>query len=120
MVNERAIAVRRLSDGIVWFDFNALCDGPRSQLDYIEVARCFHTVLLSNVPRLEVHMDNQARRFLNLLDEFYDRSVKLIITAELAHTDLYHGEKLRFEYQRAVSRLTEMQSKDYLARPHLP
>ncbi len=120
MVNERAIAVRRISDGIVWFDFNALCDGPRSQLDYIEIARCFHTVLLGNVPRLEVHMDNQARRFLNLLDEFYDRSVKLIITAELAHTELYHGEKLRFEYQRAVSRLTEMQSKDYLARPHLP
>ncbi|HXH04374.1 MAG TPA: cell division protein ZapE [Candidatus Competibacteraceae bacterium] len=120
LVNERPIPTRRLADDVVWFDFVALCDGPRSQMDYIEIARCFHTVLLSGVPLLTALMDDQARRFINLVDEFYDRNVKLIVSAAAPHTQLYQGERLRFEFQRTASRLTEMQSRDYLARPHLP
>ncbi len=119
-IEGRRIPTRRLADGVVWFDFESICDGPRSQNDYIEVARCFHTVLISDVPQMDRDMEDQARRFLNLVDEFYDRNVKLIVSAAAPPETLYQGQKLRFEYQRTVSRLTEMQSKSYLARRHLP
>ena len=119
-VEGRLIPTRRQADGIVWFDFKAICDGPRSQADYIEIARCFHTVLISNIPIMDWQMENQARRFLNLVDAFYDRSVKLIVSAVAPATELYRGQKLQFEFQRTVSRLQEMQSHDYLAREHLP
>ncbi|PWV65861.1 cell division protein ZapE [Plasticicumulans acidivorans] len=119
-VEGRLIRTRLLADGVVWFDFPEICDGPRSQNDYIEIARQFHTVLISRVPVLDWTLDNQARRFLNLVDEFYDRSVNLFISAEAPCETLYRGEKLKFEYQRTVSRLEEMQSKEYLAAPHLP
>lgn len=119
-VEGRRIPTRRRADGVVWFDFPAICDGPRSAADYIEIARCFHTVLISGVPVMDWRMENQARRFLNLVDAFYDRSVKLIISAAAPATALYQGEKLRFEFQRVVSRLQEMQSHEYLAREHLP
>ena len=105
---------------MVWFDFAEICDGPRSQNDYIEIARQFHTVLIGRVPVLDWTMENAARRFLNLVDEFYDRNVKLILAAAAPCEALYAGEKLKFEYQRTVSRLQEMQSKEFLARPHLP
>lgn len=119
-IEGRSIATRRHADGVVWFDFAAVCDGPRSQRDYIEIARCFHTVLISNVPVMDWQMENQARRFLSLVDEFYDRGVKLILSAQASITEIYQGNKLRFEYQRTISRLQEMQSHDYLAREHLP
>ncbi len=118
-IEGRLIPTRRLADSVAWFDFSALCDGPRSAADYIEIARCFHTVLLSNIPILDTTMDNQARRFLTLIDEFYDRNVKLIVTAAAEIHGLYQGEKLRFEYARVVSRLQEMQSHEYLSRRHL-
>lgn len=118
-IEGRLIHARRQADGIVWFDFNDICDGPRSQTDYIEIARCFHTVLISNIPVMDRYMEDQARRFLNLIDEFYDRNVKVMISAAVPATALYQGEKLKFEYQRTQSRLQEMQSHDYLARPHL-
>ena len=119
-IHGRSIRSRRLADGVAWFDFTNLCDGPRSAADYIEIARTHHTVLLSRVPQLTAFHEDAARRFINLVDEFYDRGVKLIIAADVPQADLYTGERSRFEFQRTQSRLTEMQSEEYLARPHLP
>lgn len=116
----RAIPTIRLADGAVWFDFAHICDGPRSQADYIEIARSFHTVLVSGVPVFDEAAGNQARRFIALVDEFYDRNVKLILSAAGPVDALYRGGKLAFEFRRTRSRLEEMQSHDYLARPHLP
>jgi len=119
-VEGRIIQARHLAEDVVWFDFVELCDGPRSQNDYIELAREYHAVILSNVPGLGREKDDQARRFVNLVDEFYDRNVKLIISAERALVELYSTGKLDFEFQRTVSRLLEMQSYEYLARAHKP
>lgn len=116
----RDILTRRRADGICWFDFAALCDGPRSQDDYIEIARAFQTILLSKVPVLGVEQENQARRFIALVDEFYERRVKLIVSAARPITELYQGRRLRNEFQRTASRLIEMQSHEYLAAAHLP
>jgi cell division protein ZapE len=120
LIHGRTIHTRHLADGIAWFDFNALCEGPRGSADYVEIARTHHTVLLSRVPQMTVEMEDAARRFINLVDEFYDRAVKLIIAADLPQSALYAGHKLRFEFQRTLSRLQEMQSHEYLAKPHLP
>lgn len=119
-LNHRRLATRRLADDVVWFDFKELCDGPRSQADYIEIARCYHTVFLSNVPALATEQDNQTRRFVTLVDEFYDRGVTLIASAATPITQVYRGSKLAFEFERTSSRLIEMQSQEYLARPHKP
>ncbi|MGH8528953.1 MAG: cell division protein ZapE [Nevskiales bacterium] len=116
----RKIAARRLSEGVAWFDFEALCKGPRSAADYTELARFYHTVLLSRVPQLAATLENETRRFITLVDEFYDRGVKLILSAAVPQASLYTGELLKFEFQRTQSRLIEMCSHDYLARPHLP
>lgn len=117
-VEGRQIPTRALADDVVWFEFEAICDGPRSQNDYIELAREFHAVLVSNVPRFTAAREDQARRFISLVDEFYDRGVKLILSAEASITDLYAGERLRFEFERTRSRLLEMQSTEYLGRLH--
>lgn len=119
-VNGRYLTCRRLADDVVWFDFPELCDGPRSQNDYIELAREFHAVLLSGVPVMEAAQDDQCRRFINLVDEFYDRNVKLVIAAAAPATDLYRGSRLSFEFDRTISRLHEMQSHEYLAAEHRP
>lgn len=119
-IHGRSIHARKLAEGVAWFDFAALCEGPRGAADYIEIARTHHTVLISRMPQLTVFSEDAARRFINLVDEFYDRSVKLIIAAAVPQAQLYAGEKLRFEFQRTQSRLTEMQSREYLAQPHLP
>ncbi|MBA3563145.1 MAG: AFG1 family ATPase, partial [Gammaproteobacteria bacterium] len=119
-IEGRAIPARRRADGVVWFEFAHLCGGPRGPADYIEIARCFQTVLVSNIPLLDETRDNEARRFITLVDEFYDRNVKLIVSAAAPAAELYRGERLGFEYRRTLSRLQEMQSRDYLARPHLP
>jgi cell division protein ZapE len=116
----RQIRTRRLADGVAWLDFDALCSGPRGTADYVEMARCFHTVLLSNLPALNRELEDESRRFINLVDEFYDRNVKLILSAAVPLEQLYQGEKLQFEFQRTLSRLREMQSHQYLERPHLP
>ncbi|HVY66547.1 MAG TPA: cell division protein ZapE [Gammaproteobacteria bacterium] len=116
----RRIDYRRAADGVIWFDFAQICDGPRSQDDYIELSRLYQTVLVSNVPRFDVTLENQARRFIALVDEFYDRRVKLILSAAAPVTDLYAGEKLRFDIGRTQSRLQEMQTHDYLAEAHRP
>lgn len=116
-IEGRNINTIRCANGAVWLDFEELCSGPRSAADYIEIGRCFNTILISNIPVL-THTDDLARRFITAIDEFYDRSVKVIISAEATVHDLYKGQKLAFEFQRTVSRLLEMRSHDYLARPH--
>ena len=118
-VNGRVILARRCAKSIAWFDFDELCDGPRSQADYIEIARWYPTVIVSGVPVLGATLEDQARRFIALVDEFYDRRVKLIVSAAADATKLYRGTKLGFEYQRTSSRLVEMQSREYLSQPHL-
>jgi cell division protein ZapE len=120
MVEGRPIPARRLAEGVAWFDFAAVCQTARSAADYVELARTHHSVLLSKVPRLGADDEDAARRFITLVDEFYDRGVKLILAADVPREQLYAGKKLTFEFQRALSRLIEMQSQEYLARPHLP
>ena len=105
-------------EDLAWFSFEALCDGPRSQNDYIELACLFQTIILEGVPQLGAATDDQTRRFINLIDEFYDRHVKLIVSAQVAMPELYTGGRLDFEFQRTLSRLQEMQSREYLAQPH--
>lgn len=119
-INRRVLTSRRLYDDVVWFEFRELCDGPRSQNDYIELAREFHTVLVSNVTCMGRGTDDQARRFINMVDEFYDRGVKLLMSAEAPAPRLYSEGNLSFEFARTLSRLQEMQSHEYLALPHKP
>ena len=118
-INGRNIPALKCAKGIAWFDFLAICDGPRSQSDYIELARWFPSVIVSGVPQLDSTCEDQARRFIALVDEFYDRHVKLILAAETSAADLYIGTRLTFEFERTLSRLIEMQSSEYLALPHL-
>jgi cell division protein ZapE len=117
-VEGRPIRARRVADDVVWFEFAELCEGPRSQNDYIELAREFHAVLLGNVPVFTAATDDAARRFMNLVDEFYDRNVKLVVSAAAPPDALYRGTRLAFEFRRTASRLVEMQSREYLARGH--
>ncbi|MDO3720355.1 cell division protein ZapE [Marinobacter sp. chi1] len=119
-VNGRKIPVQAHADDVVWFDFTDVCDGPRSQNDYIELARQFHAIIISNVPVLGGEKDDQARRFINMVDEFYDRNVKVIMSAAAPITELYAGGRLSFEFERTESRLLEMQSHEYLEAPHKP
>lgn len=118
IIEGRSVRAQRVADGVVWFTFAALCDGPRGQSDYIEIARQYHTVVISGIPVLGSEREDQARRFISLVDEFYDRGVKLIVSAEAPPEGLYRGQRLGFEFERTVSRLTEMQSREYLGREH--
>jgi len=120
MIENRGITARKVCDDVAWFEFRELCDGPRSQNDYIELAKIFHAILISNVEQMGVNEDDLARRFINLVDEFYDRNVKLIISAAVELKDLYTGGRLNFEFQRTLSRLLEMQSHEFLSRAHKP
>ena len=137
-VNHRQIPYRAKTDRIIYFDFYALCSGPRSQRDYMMLADCFQTVLIDQVPQFEGerlisatsgveddyqrkgnmlsqlrYLDDEARRFIALVDEFYDRNVRLIINAEVDIIQLYQGQQLSFEFARCQSRLIEMQSLSY-------
>ncbi|MCE5234180.1 MAG: cell division protein ZapE [Mizugakiibacter sp.] len=118
VVNERAIALRRRAGQVAWFDFAALCEGPRAVADYIELARGYATVLVSNVPQFTPEMEDEAKRFIHLVDEFYDRRVKLVLSAAAPIVELYDGARLRAEFARTESRLIEMQSEAYLALEH--
>jgi cell division protein ZapE len=104
--------------GVIWFDFADLCEGPRSQNDYIELAHSYHTIFISSVPILDAQHENAARRFVMLVDEAYDRHVNLVLSTAAPPDQLYQGERLRFEFQRTSSRLIEMQSQEYLAGEH--
>lgn len=118
-VNHRKMQAIRSAEGVLAISFKTLCEEPRSQNDYIYLSNCYHTVLLYDVPELGVKEENAARRFLALIDEFYERKVKLIINAQVPMESLYQGTLLAFEYQRCLSRLQEMQSEEYLKIPHL-
>ncbi len=117
-VEGRAIGVRAVSHDVVWFRFDELCNTPRSQYDYIELAREFQSVLLSGVPQMGRSCDDAARRFISLVDEFYDHGVKLIISSEVPLLELYTTGTLNFAFERTLSRLQEMQSQDYLGQNH--
>jgi cell division protein ZapE len=119
-IQERKIPTVAWSEGLVWFDFETLCGGPRSAADYIEIARQYHTVLVSEVPVLGERDDDRARRFITLVDEFYDHGVKLVLSAAADLPDLYRGPDLQFPFTRTRSRLLEMQTREYLGSPHRP
>ena len=116
-IEARRIRARRRAGGVVWFDFAVLCGGPRSQNDYLEIAAQFHTVLLSNIPRMSAGHASEARRFTWLVDILYDHCVHLIASAEVPPEQLYVAGALTNEFSRTVSRLHEMQSREYLEAP---
>lgn len=118
MLNERAVEVRRESVGVIWFDFTHICDGPRGVADYIELARSYHSMLISGVPQFTGQNENAAQRFVECVDELYDRGVNLVLSAAVPITELYQGQRLRTVFARTESRLIEMQSEEYHAREH--
>lgn len=118
-IEGRMLTAKKRADGVIWFDFSEICEGPRSQNDYIELARCFHSILVSNVPVFDELKQDQARRFINLVDVLYDHNVNLIVSAEKNAEKLYQAKRIEFEFKRTVSRLKEMQSQEYLAKPHV-
>ncbi|OPF63472.1 MULTISPECIES: cell division protein ZapE [Hydrogenophaga] len=117
-IESREIHSRRRAGGVIWFDFQTLCGGPRSQNDYLEIASQFHTLLLSNVPQMAVRQASEARRFTWLIDVLYDRRVKLVMSAAVSPEQLYTDGPMAHEFPRTVSRLGEMQSAEYLALAH--
>jgi cell division protein ZapE len=117
-INGRDIPYRKRADNILWFDFDALCEGPRAVADYIALAKAGPAIIIANVPQFTIYSEDAAKRFVQLVDEFYDRHVKLVLSAAAPITELYDGERLRAEFGRTESRLIEMQSKDYLALEH--
>jgi cell division protein ZapE len=119
-INHRPLTTVQESDGVVHFEFSTLCESARSQSDYMELSRVYHTVLLANVTQMGADNDDSTRRFIALVDEFYERNVKLIMSAEVELEQLYTNGRLSFEFKRCLSRLQEMQSHDYLASEHLP
>ena len=119
-IEDRDIAAVATGAGMAWFEFSELCEGPRSQNDYIELARSYHTIFISNIPVFTAADEDAARRFVMLIDEFYDRGVKIVVSAAAAPAALYRGERLQAEFQRAASRLVEMQTQRYLAGAHRP
>ncbi|MBK8285364.1 MAG: AFG1 family ATPase [Ahniella sp.] len=122
VIHDRPIPLKRRGDGIAWFEFSALCEGPRAVADYIELARSFNTVLISNVPRFGSRQadEDAAKRFIHLIDEFYDRRVNVVLSAAVEPMQLYSGERHQHEFQRTISRLIEMQSTAYLSEEHKP
>ena len=119
VIDSRALKAKKRAGGLVWFDFATLCEGPRSQIDYLELARRFAVVIVSDVPRLSPDMSNAARRFTWLVDVLYDHRVKLLLSAEVAAVDLYREGANSHEFARTVSRLVEMRTREYMALPHL-
>ncbi len=117
-IHKRPVQTLMHADEIAWFEFDALCDAPRAAPDYIELAHDYHTIIVSNVPVMDENTDDKARRFIYLIDELYDRNVKLIISADAEPEKLYTGNMLKFAFNRTSSRLIEMRSKEYLEKPH--
>jgi cell division protein ZapE len=119
-INERTFRVRRVCAQVAWFDFAALCDGPYGSADYIELARTYPAILISGLPQFTPFNEDAAQRFVHLIDELYDRRVKLAVTAQAPTVELYDGKRLRLEFARTTSRLIEMQSREYLAADSPP
>ena len=119
-INYRTLFSIMRADDVIWFDFDMLCAGPRATSDYIEIAKCFHTVFISSIPQMDDSIGDKARRFINMIDEFYDRNVKLIASSQTLINNIYQGHELEFEFQRTISRLQEMRSHNYLSKAHRP
>ena len=117
---KREVHTISCSEEIAWFDFDVICTAPRAAQDYIELAQQFNTIIVSNIPVMDEHSDDKARRFIYLIDELYDRNVKLIASAAEIPEKLYQGEMLAFAFRRASSRLIEMRSHQYLSQSHKP
>jgi cell division protein ZapE len=117
-IEARQIQALKRAGGVIWFDFRTLCGGPRSQNDYLEIASQFHTLMLSNVPQMSVRQASEARRFTWLVDVLYDRRVKLVMSAAVPPEQLYLEGPMSHEFPRTVSRLTEMQSQEFLSLEH--
>jgi cell division protein ZapE len=117
LIENREIRALRRAGGVVWFDFRTLCGGPRSQMDYLELAQQFHTIILAEVPRMSAAMASEARRFVWLVDVLYDQRVKLLVSADCPPEELYTAGAMAGEFHRTVSRLVEMQSREYLEAP---
>ena len=115
----RSIDTMLLSEGVAWFSFKNICDGPRSSKDYIEISKEFHTLLVSDIPILSKFKENETRRFIALVDECYERKVNLIISSEKKIKEIYSGSRLLKPIQRTLSRLEEMKSREFLSLPHL-
>tara|TARA_B100000700_G_scaffold119327_1_gene134126 strand:- start:707 stop:1765 length:1059 start_codon:yes stop_codon:yes gene_type:complete len=115
----RNINTKKISQGVAWFYFNEICEGPRSSKDYIEISKEFHTLLISDIPLLTESKENETRRFIALIDECYERKVNLIISSEKNIKEIYSGSKLLKPIERALSRLEEMKSREFLSLPHL-
>jgi len=119
IIKQRQIAVKMWADGVVWFEFNQLCNSTRSTEDYTQIAHIFHTVLISNISVMDTAMDDIARRFVNMIDVFYDLRVNLVVSAQTTPEKLYKGKRLTFEFERTASRLQAMQTVKYMAIRHL-
>ncbi|HGH3372843.1 TPA: cell division protein ZapE [Kluyvera cryocrescens] len=119
-INHRQLPTLGVENQTLAVSFTTLCVDARSQHDYIALSRLFHTVMLFDVPVMTPMLESEARRFIALVDEFYERHVKLVVSAEVELYNIYQGERLKFEFQRCLSRLQEMQSEEYLKRPHMP
>ncbi len=113
VINQRPIHFVAKSEQVIWFSFAELCEGNRSQLDYIELAKLFEVVMVSDIPVLDEFKEDAARRFLLLIDELYDKRISLILSSEVPVEQIYTGKKIGFEFDRLQSRLFEMQSSDY-------
>lgn len=119
-INHRPLQTLGVENQTLAVSFATLCVDARSQHDYIALSRLFHTVMLFDVPVMTPLMESEARRFIALVDEFYERHVKLVVSAAVPLFEVYQGERLKFEFQRCLSRLQEMQSEEYLKRAHMP
>ncbi len=119
-INYREIPLIMNTFDMIWADFQSLCGDQRGSADYIEIARQYHTVFISQIPHMDDSHNDKARRFINMIDEYYDRNVKLLASATAPASELYSGKQLAFEFRRTVSRLEEMVSHEYLQRPHKP
>ncbi len=117
-INNRKLDYLALADDVIWFDYSALCESARSAHDYIEIAQIYTTVVISDIPVMNESYDSAAKRFIHLVDALYDHNVKLICSAEAEPEKLYVAKRLAFAFERTVSRLTEMQTNNYLALPH--
>lgn len=118
LVASRPIPFYQKSADTIWFNFKELCVGPRHASDYLEIAQCYHTLFIEGIPILDATHDDCARRFISMIDIFYDHKVKIVVSAAAEPEKLYCGERLAFEFQRTASRLNEMQTDQYLSNEH--
>lgn len=117
-INYRLIKTLLYTEEMVWINFQVICGHQRGSADYIEMARQFHSVFINQIPQMNDGQNDKAKRFVNMIDEFYDRNVNLLCSAATQPEEIYTGKQLAFEFQRTVSRLLEMRSYEYMQRPH--